>query len=442
MANTRATAGSNPGGWLPGSLYTPPTTAIPVPAPIGPAPLNAIPIKPPAPPPMPTLSPALPTVMPTSSMPTLSPAPPSPAPPPMPTLSPALIGSPSTTHLVKLADVDYKARTHLSHAISHGIQMASQVLAGKGGGLGSLGKKSDDDTPTTAAAKKAAGGGSIASLLGAVAGPVGAVVSGFQAAAGSVMKFVEAANPGAVERFNLAMRDTIAVIGHALTPVLEIFTEAVRLVGDLLMTVLPDASAMRELLQPVFEVMKELREAFASIAPILRDQIAFGLKMFAIALQIALIPMRAFYQFLAGFLGVTEDLKSSVGAAARSINFTSQESFAKSVYQAAFKGTAGGGGNGELKVSAGMKVIIDKLSEIATHVGAIAKKIGAAAKAAGKAVRSPAGAFAISPVYGLYRLAKSRLEKNKGDDDGRKGFERRRVQEGVRRGIDGHPGGH
>ena len=75
---------------------------------------------------------------------------------------------------------------------------------------------------------------------GEIAGVVPGVVAGGIAAVG-------ARSPATMERFERALLDVTAVIGETFTPILEVVTEGVKLFGDVLASILPDASEMREI---------------------------------------------------------------------------------------------------------------------------------------------------------------------------------------------------
>lgn len=343
-------------------------SALPRPVPLPVPPAAPLPIRP-----VPMALPAAPAPSrPTSGMPVLSPA--------LPTVIPQVPGGPLPTaqtqvvpQSVRLLEVGPQAMRELANVIRAGIQSA-----GRGAGLtpaSGLGGGGKGTSPAGGTANQESGPGLLGGLgnvLSAVTGPVGMAVAGFTAAAGATMKFVEAANPGAVERFNIAMKDTVAVVGHALTPVLEILTGVVRLVGDVLASILPSAEEMREILKPVSEALKELREDIKPLIPILRDQLYIGLKMFAEAVKLAMIPMKVMYKLLGGLLGAGEELKSSVGAAARSISFTTQEAFAKSVYQAAFKNTQGAG---EAKPTKPITTYLDEIGETLDEIAGFVRGI-------------------------------------------------------------------
>ena len=186
-------------------------------------------------------------------------------------------------------------------------------------------------------------------------------------------KSIALASPGAMERFTLVLEDMAAVVGQTLIPVVEFLTSIAKTFGDILATVLPPASSLREILEPISETFRQLAEALAPILDLIRNVLIVALKALAIAVQIVMIPFRILAEFIKGFLGMEDKkLKSSTGAAARSLSFTSADAGMKAIYASAYKT----GGQGGIETTVGG--ISETLSGIAADVGAIARKIGAA----------------------------------------------------------------
>jgi hypothetical protein len=186
--------------------------------------------------------------------------------------------------------------------------------------------------------------GAALSAVGSVASAAGGLASSFVGVGKSVESFVAKANPSSVERFNIALEDVQAVLGQALTPVLDVVTEGVRLFGDFLTSILPSADEFKEILAPVSDLFGELREALAAVAPFVKDVLTVALKALGVALNIVLYPVKLLARFLGSLFGAGEadPLKSSVGAAVRNVQFTGQQQFAQSVYAAAFRAGTGG----------------------------------------------------------------------------------------------------
>src|SRR5207302_2424404 len=118
-----------------------------------------------------------------------------------------------------------------------------------------------------AAGEAAAGAvaGEAAAGLGALVPVIGAVVAGVEIARTALNAFKEAlfswtqlASPAQFKQFQIAIEDVKAVIGSALLPVLELFREGVRLVGDVLANIIPNFSEVRAAMSPLFDAFTEL----------------------------------------------------------------------------------------------------------------------------------------------------------------------------------------
>ncbi len=177
--------------------------------------------------------------------------------------------------------------------------------------------------------------------LSAAAGPVGialvAMGAGFGLVVGAAKQFIStmldwaaATSPVTVRQFQFALADIQGVLGRAAIPWVEKFTAGLRLVGDVLASILPSTSEMRAALSPLDGYFKDLRDAFAELAPLLRQFVVGGLKVFAQVLQANLFPLRAFIAVLRGLGIVTGEakLQSPEGAAARPVEQTGAAGFA------------------------------------------------------------------------------------------------------------------
>jgi hypothetical protein len=233
---------------------------------------------------------------------------------------------------------------------------------------------------------KAAGGGGIntsAVVSQAASGPLGGLVAlGVAAgAAAAALKAVSLAQPGVIQRLNIAFEDTLAVVGQALAPAFEALTSIIRTVGDVLATIMPPAGSLREILQPIADTFRELMEALAPVLTIIKDVLVVALKALAVAIQIVLLPFKLLASIISAiFGGEQERLKSSVGAAARNISFTNQESGAKSIYQAAFRS---GVGEDKANIPGWLEKIHGLLNTISAFVKGIAEKLNVKSAAEG-----------------------------------------------------------
>ena len=119
------------------------------------------------------------------------------------------------------------------------------------------------------------GGNATIGALTAALGPLGAAFGGlseavgglqqqFNSLIGAVTPFVQAFNPSAVEALNLAMYDLQAVIGLALTPIVQTATDALKEIGAIL---LPIAEKLQPIIAQLASVLSaQLMLAVESIA--------------------------------------------------------------------------------------------------------------------------------------------------------------------------------
>lgn len=124
------------------------------------------------------------------------------------------------------------------------------------------------------------------------------------ASIGMLKRFVEAADPSAVEAFDQALEDITGVVGQALAPAFEILVPWVRTLGDFLASAMPDASVFRELFKAVTPLMKAYTDVMKSLAPILHT-------VLVPAIQIAAKVVGAFAQIVATAIeAISEGIKS------------------------------------------------------------------------------------------------------------------------------------
>jgi hypothetical protein len=141
-------------------------------------------------------------------------------------------------------------------------------------------------------------------------------------------------------------------------------------VGDIFASILPPADSLRGILTPIVETFRELAEAFAPVLELIQNVLIVALKGLAIAVQVVLIPFKIIAEFIKGFIGAEETkLKSSAGAAARNLSFTSSEAGAKQFYAAAYK-TGQGSGEYQSPLS-GIKDTLDDILGVARDIGRI-----------------------------------------------------------------------
>lgn len=316
-----------------------------------------------------------------------------------------------------------------------------------------LGGKAPSAEAQAAGGLKGAGAeaGALATIpgVGAAIGAVGAVGGAIGMLGDVAMSTVGKLSPGAMQRFNYALDDVQAVIGKALLPVINLMTDGLRLVGDVLNSILPSTDDMTAALSPIEEIFDTLRETFTEMAPVLKEVghlllegLVVSLKLVADGIKIVASFIEGFFKGLgegAGLDEVSDDaqkkindvfrkafepilegdkikpnvtakewadvmkkmtpemfaeaekikkedkkLKSSVGTAARSVTFESQESAAKKVYQAAQMGGVSRKRSIEDLLGEGSPMM-QVLNSIDKWVTWIADKMGAAGQAAGQA---------------------------------------------------------
>lgn len=200
------------------------------------------------------------------------------------------------------------------------------------------------------AATIAQGGGRFGSMLGGTAfqgagigadklfaslsrfAPVAAVAAvalgAMTAAAVGFWKFTLAAvgksNPVAMERYNRAWDDLLAIFGQRLAPVLNLATDGVRLVADAFHSILPSGKEVEQMFRGMKEAMKDARDGVGQAKPVLKSlfdsQIGNYLKFGSAYMS----QQGSILRGLTGGRGA-EQLNSSVGAAATARSFAGLE---------------------------------------------------------------------------------------------------------------------
>lgn len=113
---------------------------------------------------------------------------------------------------------------------------------------------------------------------GAMGGAMAAVGKGALAAAGAVMEigsqlanFVRLASPAVFQQWANVMDDVTAIVGQALTPILQIATAIMRAFADALQTLVPIGQAVATALKPLITVFKVIFDAAAyQLQPVLK----------------------------------------------------------------------------------------------------------------------------------------------------------------------------
>lgn len=205
-----------------------------------------------------------------------------------------------------------------------GSALGALVGGGGGGGGGMLG---------------GIGGalGGAAGVLGGAALAIGGVTAGVLALEKATEAFVAKSNPAALKQLNLAVDDLMAVIGRALLPVVEFATRAFRFLGDVLAVILPSADDLRDVFSVFDDVLREMYDLMATIAPVIKDVLVGALKALAVALRFLLAPLFYVLDVLKRFGLIKEGAGASIkgasfGAAAQPAAFSSVEDYARKVY--------------------------------------------------------------------------------------------------------------
>lgn len=155
-------------------------------------------------------------------------------------------------------------------------------------------------------------------------GPYGAAAAGavnaMQALTDTIIGFVQVANPAVVEQLNHAIADVSGVIGQFLTPVVEAAVPWVRMFGDFLASILPNAEELRNALAPLDGALASLKEAIDPLIPLFQDYLLNSIEQFAVAIELLALlieKMPGMDLLKAAGGGSTSNWKSGQGAAYR-----------------------------------------------------------------------------------------------------------------------------
>lgn len=205
--------------------------------------------------------------------------------------------------------------------------------------------------------------GKVSGMISGVAGGITSHVTGVMTAAATSLKafadpiaeLVALANPAAVQQFTLAFRDTMAVMGRAMLPLMNSLTKVMRGVGDQFARVEPLISAVSEKIGAVVEDIfaawfKEMEEN-APFIEAMGDAIVTVAKAAAWAakgiMRIGenLMAMLKPVMELMGYTGAGKKASaSSMGAAVRDVKTTSSaEDISKSAIEKAMMQSLNGG---------------------------------------------------------------------------------------------------
>jgi hypothetical protein len=139
-------------------------------------------------------------------------------------------------------------------------------------------------------------------------------------------KFVEALNPSLVEAMGLAFRDLSAVIGVALTPIIEVAVEAFREIGAVLLPVMQElAPVIRQIadlakaaLMPVVSLVAQLLSQAAGLFQLLAPILEAAVSIFRVLVAVVSAVMDALVKAITGLVG--GDLKSAADSLREAMN--------------------------------------------------------------------------------------------------------------------------
>ena len=148
----------------------------------------------------------------------------------------------------------------------------------------------------------------------------------------TMLDLAKAASPAQGKQFDLAVADSVAVLGRVFVPVLELATDAVRTFGDFLASILPNSGDIRAALAPLNDVMKEMREVAADLAPIIKHDLLVALGLFAEGLKNLVSQLKAVWGQVRNLFGIQKNeagLASSQGASASTASFSGIEEYSR-----------------------------------------------------------------------------------------------------------------
>lgn len=212
-----------------------------------------------------------------------------------------------------------------AHAAAAGIDAVTNALKELGGPLGPLGVMLSATEGVGAGLEK------VGDALGQFGLPLSVAGDAIESVTGSfrdltmvVVGLAGKANPAHLRRWQMALDDVQAVVGHRLVPILDRMTQGVRLIGDVLNTILPDVGEVQAALSVLDPVFANLKDMLTDLAPLLREAFSQSLVYLAAALYAVTIPIQGLINILDALglqimelLGIKPGtgLKSSFGAA-------------------------------------------------------------------------------------------------------------------------------
>jgi hypothetical protein len=256
----------------------------------------------------------------------------------------ALIGEAAAKLVTKIPD----ALAGPARMAAQGVENLSKSLQGLQGPLGPVGVSFDLLGQTMKSIAKDLRGP--ADLFGPMFAQLARLPGIFKEITETLTSFAAKASPSQFKMFQIAVEDVQGVIGRTFLPVLELMREGVRLVGDALATFLPNMAEVRAALDPLFVAFRELQGALrglmSEIGPVIRgafigalqllgNVLAFVARAATIAVQGLRLLLDPLFK-LAALVGFKPEFRSSIGAAARPVQFQGIQEYLQQIQASAF----------------------------------------------------------------------------------------------------------
>ncbi len=193
----------------------------------------------------------------------------------MPTVDPVKVPIEPTVDAGKLKAAQKKLAAPLQAVVDTARAAYANPARAAGSAFGAIaGRTLSGGTSDIAKVAMALKGG-VAGAVGAVSGGVGGEMQ--SAVLGAVGKF----NPAVVMQFEDALDDIQATLGKFLLPMVEHWTEAMRLAGDVLASILPSSQELRAVMAEYKPLFSEIRTVMSALAPIIKDALVTTMRLWA-----------------------------------------------------------------------------------------------------------------------------------------------------------------
>jgi hypothetical protein len=307
-----------------------------------------------------------------------------------------------------LAEALPKALAAPAQAAAKALDTVGVALKGLQGVLGPVGAGLD---LVTTAMKGIADKVKDIPIVGDVLGPALDAASAIPGTIKTILEtltaFAAKASPAMFRQLQIAVDDVQATIGSKFIPVMNLMRSTVRLVGDMLATVLPSTGTVEHALKPLRDLINDpaWRQFASDVGPMVREFLVANLKGLAAALtavgataHAALLPLQAMGEVFNALTGAVPTMGSSVGAAAQPAQFSSIRGYEEKLQQEAYSQPPEGGRRES--VQSNVQRIVELLERLLTGsergrgIGAVADQFGTGAAAAGAAFGGAGGVLA------------------------------------------------